>query len=722
MSQFFKKFLSEDAARLNADNGRFLALGAFGKHPGWDDHIEDLGLETESLTLAKTVLYVRGVGGQIDTGAWEKLKPEERLEGFDHLFLWQRSGQFLLGRLWSSSDGKGRTRYPMVVCAHCLGVSVAWALAQLLPKLNELEKACTATTQAAEVRLILDRARTDLRSRLPGAGPPHPFAPASPEALQRFVADAALGSAQQGWFRLLYHLDNQMASYAAGKFKGDLSGLRSQQMRVPLASPTLEQGFLLWTRFLGSRLDRDVPVFLAATPTNTWLDVVVGEPSSHDFFGLRATPAALPLITEVPYEISEQFQAQSRAALADFQSGKESFMLGQSASSGGAAEGGGWISVTQRWFKSKTSKLWLILCAAGLLMAAGAAMFLVGGRSANQLRTDRAAVTPNDHPAAAAGLAKPVNRPLAAAQSVTSAPAISGSKPSAAPPPISRPEPPAAPVDASVSPHAADVALLAPRPTAEPVNREVVPVPMPTVPQTVPAVPAPDPTSPPPVVVASAVEQPPVQPTGQSDGPRRLLTNSLGMVLIWIASLPGTAQGGYVGRYEVTQKEFEQVMGANPSLSKNPLQPVESVTWDEATAFCDKLTAAEKKIGILPEGFGYELPTQTQWEFFLGDSTFEEAVTSRNALRDSPAPVGSRAPNQYGLYDVLGNVWEFCSDGGASDKLLKGTAYNNRKLYGEKASDWKPLERTTPRRLAEQARMPDAGFRCVVAPVALADK
>src|SRR6267142_2546677 len=105
MSDFFKKFSLEDAGRFSPD-GRCVALAAFGKHPGWDDHVEDLGLEPASLNLAKTVLYVNGIGGQIDSGAWEKSDPAQQLPDFRHLFVWQRSGQILIGRLWSSSDGK----------------------------------------------------------------------------------------------------------------------------------------------------------------------------------------------------------------------------------------------------------------------------------------------------------------------------------------------------------------------------------------------------------------------------------------------------------------------------------------------------------------------------------------------------------------------------------------------------------------------------------------
>ena len=142
MSDFYKRFLTEDGRRLDPESGRYIALAAFGKHPGWDDHIEDLGLETESLNLAKRVLYVQGVGGQIDRGAWEKLKEEQRIPAFNHTFVWRRGGAFLIGRMWSSSDGKGRTRYPMIVCAHCVGVPLTWGWQMVLPRLLDLEKAC----------------------------------------------------------------------------------------------------------------------------------------------------------------------------------------------------------------------------------------------------------------------------------------------------------------------------------------------------------------------------------------------------------------------------------------------------------------------------------------------------------------------------------------------------------------------------------------------------
>src|SRR5277367_5324152 len=93
-----------------------LTLAAFGKHPGWDDHMPGIGVETDDLAYVKHTLYVGGIGRQIDSGAWEKLEPEKRLEGFDHVFLWRRGNHFLLGQIWSSTDRKGRAKYPMILC------------------------------------------------------------------------------------------------------------------------------------------------------------------------------------------------------------------------------------------------------------------------------------------------------------------------------------------------------------------------------------------------------------------------------------------------------------------------------------------------------------------------------------------------------------------------------------------------------------------------------
>lgn len=126
--------------------------------------------------------------------------------------------------------------------------------------------------------------------------------------------------------------------------------------------------------------------------------------------------------------------------------------------------------------------------------------------------------------------------------------------------------------------------------------------------------------------------------------------------------MPG---GWFVARDETTQAQYAEVTGENPSRFPDPegRRPVENVSWEDATAFCELLTARERDAGHLPAGWRYDLPTDAQFDEFLADADVKEAVTSLAARReDGPEPVGTRAPNRLGLRDVLGNVWEWCRD------------------------------------------------------------
>lgn len=141
-------------------------------------------------------------------------------------------------------------------------------------------------------------------------------------------------------------------------------------------------------------------------------------------------------------------------------------------------------------------------------------------------------------------------------------------------------------------------------------------------------------------------------PKTQSD-----FANSIGLRLVWVNELHG-----WVGAHEVPQAAFEAVMRKNPSSIKGPDLPTQGVTWYDASRFCELLTASERSSGQLPNGYRYRLPTDQMWSVFSGNADLGQAVTSASSRRDGPAPVGSLPANDFGLFDVRGNVWEWCED------------------------------------------------------------
>ncbi|MDQ0291905.1 formylglycine-generating enzyme family protein [Oligosphaera ethanolica] len=117
----------------------------------------------------------------------------------------------------------------------------------------------------------------------------------------------------------------------------------------------------------------------------------------------------------------------------------------------------------------------------------------------------------------------------------------------------------------------------------------------------------------------------------------------------------------YLGVTEVTQAQWEAVMGANPSYFKGATLPVENVSWEDCQVFIEKLNG--KGLGT------FRLPTEAEWEYSCragttGDYTvkMDEMAWVRRNIGDTTSPVGTKEPNILGLHDMLGNVYEWCQD------------------------------------------------------------
>ena len=169
---------------------------------------------------------------------------------------------------------------------------------------------------------------------------------------------------------------------------------------------------------------------------------------------------------------------------------------------------------------------------------------------------------------------------------------------------------------------------------------------------------------------------------GYAPKPNYLVKSALDMELIWCPpggfimgpdgnGLPAhpviLTKGFYLGKYEVTQEEYQKVMGNNPSNFKGNKLPVETVLRNDVEVFCNTMSSKERK-----RGWVFTLPTEAQWEyacragtttrFSWGNQGSSQFANCLESGVDKTMNVGSYASNPWGFYDMHGNVWEICLD------------------------------------------------------------
>jgi formylglycine-generating enzyme required for sulfatase activity len=202
----------------------------------------------------------------------------------------------------------------------------------------------------------------------------------------------------------------------------------------------------------------------------------------------------------------------------------------------------------------------------------------------------------------------------------------------------------------------------------------------------------------------------------------------------------------WMDRFEVTQKAYNAITGKNPSKTRDPDFPVEQVSWYDAITYCNMRSIRE---GLKPcynletlecdfDADGYRLPTEAEWEyacragssseFTFGDKEddlYRYGWYKRNS-GGTPHKVGQLSPNAFGLYDMHGNVWEWCNDiytnQYIADELVnpRGPKSGNKRVLRGGSWNSESMECRAAARHSENAKFADVcfgadayGFRCV---------
>ncbi|HEY4329244.1 MAG TPA: hypothetical protein VGN88_05875, partial [Phycisphaerae bacterium] len=327
-----------------------------------------------ALVSARTLLYAQGISQNIDSGAWDKLDATDpaatpnlssiaRLDLFRHDFLWSMhdsgggtgdANVLLAGRLWSSSDGKGRDKYPMVLCAQLTEMPDRFATNIVLPFLAKVHEKCLTANSAETIRQLISHEREELRSHIKDSLSIEPLAPrqlaaianhpdmhtaaptpaaaaapvdgvpvADPAAAIAASASAATSTAPvpppsplratagEGFHRIVYQFARGMSAFRTPAAKAT-SPRRPEQVRLPSCGMSSRDALLFWMRFAYTFVDPSTPMLLFApdqviggtTQTGApWVDLIAGDPGPSNLFCIKAGTKSLPFTSDIPYTI-----------------------------------------------------------------------------------------------------------------------------------------------------------------------------------------------------------------------------------------------------------------------------------------------------------------------------------------------------------------------------------------------------------------------------------
>jgi hypothetical protein len=291
MNRFFKVFLKDPLESR-------VPIAGFGKHPAWDDHIDDIGLSTDTLVLTKQLLYSEGIATQLASGAWDQIEKSGNAIEFDHRFVWSCDQQSVVGAIWTSADRKGRTRFPLVICAQ-VGLDGPRAIEFLSEAIERLGTFCRASKMQEEIREAFGSAQAELNgTHLPYLGD-HRFSEITDREENLILPELITLSAT-----------------LKKRLRGPREAAKTSGAHLRLAAilTQTKDNLSFWSTYLSARGSgsNGLPYIVVIPKGKGWSDLIVGEPLQKDFYCLRANEKALP-ITRTDVEEAQRLKLESEA-------------------------------------------------------------------------------------------------------------------------------------------------------------------------------------------------------------------------------------------------------------------------------------------------------------------------------------------------------------------------------------------------------------------------
>jgi hypothetical protein len=298
---------------------------AFGKHPGWEDHAEDVGTSSPALAKLKQHLYNQAIAGVIDQGRWQSAHQPGTTDAstkaawpYGHEFIAWIDGAFVAGIIMPSRDARQRDRYPLILAMHLEPYPSKSRLAQVFRELRQVhtvagtkdEKALRAAVAAASSSLAqhppADEPLWSARSAQQWAEPsrwPEPAGTANPNSL----------AAPTGLLRSLYELSRELSAPGAGEIAQQLRG------QIPAGTSVDSAAELpLWIAAVWAVHGSALPVMAIKPMDHAVVDVVIGLPDAATIWPIRQDLSSAPPASEVPYMIEPADQQRLTALVSSW--------------------------------------------------------------------------------------------------------------------------------------------------------------------------------------------------------------------------------------------------------------------------------------------------------------------------------------------------------------------------------------------------------------------